>query len=147
MAVKKGLGKGLDSMIPTKTTMSGNKENRSNAEVLIKLSEIEPNKQQPRKVFNEDSLQELAESIKNYGIVQPLIVSKEKDYYKIIAGERRWRAAKIAGINEVPVIVKDYTEQEIMEIALIENIQREDLNPIEEAMAYQRLADTVYHYL
>jgi ParB family chromosome partitioning protein len=105
----------------------------------VKLSEIEPNREQPRKHFDEDSLLELAESIKQYGIIQPLVVQKRKDYYEIIAGERRWRAAKMAGLKEVPVIVKNYTEQEIVEISLIENIQRENLNPIEEAQAYKRL--------
>ena len=105
----------------------------------MKINEVEPNKDQPRKNFNEDSLLELSESIKLHGIVQPLVVSKKKDYYEIIAGERRWRAAKMAGLKEVPVVIKDYSPQEIMEVALIENIQREDLNPVEEAKAYQGL--------
>ena len=117
------------------TTMS--EEKRS--EMLVSIQKVEPNKDQPRRNFNEDALQELAESIKQHGIVQPLIVTNKGDYYEIIAGERRWRAARLAGLKEVPVVVKDYSEQEIMEIALIENIQREDLNPIEEALAYQRL--------
>ena len=108
-------------------------------QVFIDINKIEPNKEQPRKSFNEDSLIELSESIKQHGIVQPLVVTKKDDYFEIIAGERRWRAAKKAGLKEVPVVVKDYSPQEIMEIALIENIQREDLNPVEEAMAYQRL--------
>ena len=101
--------------------------------------QIEPNKSQPRRNFNEDSLHELADSIKLYGIIQPLILQKRDKYYEIIAGERRWRAAKVAGLKEVPAIVKDYSSQEIVEIALIENIQREDLNPIEEAIAFQKL--------
>ena len=109
------------------------------AETKVKLSLIEPNKDQPRKAFDEDALIELSESIKQYGVLQPLLVQKKDNYYEIIAGERRWRAAKLAGVKEVPVIIKDYSSQEIMEIALIENIQREDLNPIEEAKAYQRL--------
>ena len=100
-----------------------------------------PNREQPRKDFDEDSLVELADSIKQFGILQPLIVQQKKDYYEIIAGERRWRAAKMAGIKEVPVIIKNYTDQEIVEISLIENIQRENLNPIEEAMAFKRLLE------
>lgn len=142
MAAKKmGLGKGLDSMIPPKTTSKVENEDKMSktGETILKINEVEPNKNQPRKNFNEDSLLELSESIKLHGIVQPLVVSKQKDYYEIIAGERRWRAAKLAGLKEVPVVIKDYTPQEIMEVALIENIQREDLNPVEEAKAYQGL--------
>lgn len=106
----------------------------------IPINKIEPNQSQPRKNFNEDSLQELADSIKQHGLIEPLIVQKgKKGFYQIIAGERRWRAAKIANLKEVPVVIKDYTKQEVMEIALIENIQREDLNPIEEAEAYDSL--------
>ena len=100
-------------------------------EIKVRLSQIEPNREQPRKVFDEDALIELSESIKQYGVLQPLLVQKKDKYYEIIAGERRWRAAKLAGVKEVPVIIKDYSTQEVMEIALIENIQREDLNPIE----------------
>lgn len=144
----KGLGKGLDSMIPPKRTAraqaqasAANKNANKSGEVILKINDVEPNKNQPRRTFNEDSLIELSESIKQHGIVQPLVVAKQKDYYEIIAGERRWRAAKIAGLKEVPVIVKDYSPQEIMEVALIENIQREDLNPIEEAKAYKNLID------
>lgn len=144
----KGLGKGLDSMIPPKRTAraqaqdsSANKNANKSGEVILKINDVEPNKNQPRRTFNEDSLIELSESIKQHGIVQPLVVAKQKDYYEIIAGERRWRAAKIAGLKEVPVIIKDYSPQEIMEVALIENIQREDLNPIEEAKAYKNLID------
>ena len=108
---------------------------------MIQISMIEPNREQPRKKFDEDALQELSESIKQYGILQPLLVSDKKDYYEIVAGERRWRAAKMAGLKEVPVVVKEFSTQEIVEISLIENIQREDLNPVEEAMAYKRLID------
>ena len=136
MAVKKGLGKGLDSMIPERLIKN---EDNVSRETLIYISDIEPNKSQPRKKFDEDALQELSDSIKQYGVIQPLILQKRDKYYEIIAGERRWRAARMAGLKEVPAIIKDYTPQEIVEIALIENIQREDLNPIEEALTYQRL--------
>ena len=108
---------------------------------MVKITKIEPNREQPRKNFNEDALLELAESMKQYGVLQPLLVADKKDYYEIIAGERRWRAAKLAGLKEIPVIIKNYSEQEIVEISLIENIQREDLNPIEEAWAYKRLME------
>ena len=152
MAVKRnGLGKGLDSLIPNKTEKTVKTENKpeqkneesqnSSGEILVKINQVEPNREQPRKEFDEDSLMELADSIKQFGILQPLLVQKRKDYYEIIAGERRWRAAKIAGIKEVPIIIRDYTDQEIVEISLIENIQRENLNPIEEAMAYKRLLE------
>ncbi len=146
MAVKKkGLGKGLDSLIPDNKSVKSqtviNKEIREQVtgEQMLKLNMVEPNREQPRKYFEEDSLLELADSIKQYGVLQPLLVRKRKDYYEIIAGERRWRAAKLAGVKEIPVIIKDYTEQEVVEIALIENIQRENLNPIEEAMAFKKL--------
>lgn len=135
----KGLGKGLDSMIPPKTKGKTETDANVSHETLIGINEIEPNKLQPRKNFDEDALHELAESIKQYGIIQPLVVQKKGKFYEIIAGERRWRAARLAGLKKVPVIIKDYTEQEIVEISIIENIQREDLNPIEEALAYQRL--------
>ena len=152
MAVKKkGLGKGLDSLIPdnrgTKAKESevpskSEPELETNSgEQMMKINLVEPNREQPRKKFEEDGLLELADSIKQYGILQPLLVKRKKDYYEIIAGERRWRAAKIAGIKEVPVIIKEYSDQEIVEIGLIENIQRENLNPIEEAMAYKRLLE------
>lgn len=152
MAVKKkGLGKGLDSLIPDNRsvkpaeTESGPKKDTisdvKSGEQMMKINMVEPNRDQPRKNFEEDALLELADSIKQFGVLQPLLVRKRKDYYEIIAGERRWRAAKLAGIKEVPVIVKDYTEQEIVEIGLIENIQRENLNPIEEAMAFKRLLE------
>ncbi len=134
--IKGGLGKGLDLLIPGAETKEEKKET-----LLLKTSQLEPNKDQPRKKFDEEAIEELAQSIKQYGIIQPIIVCKRDDYYQIIAGERRWRAAKKAGIREVPVVVKEYTEKEIAEISLIENIQREDLNPIEEAKSYKRLID------
>lgn len=143
MAVKKGLGKGLDSLIADKvnkpTTSSTTNADKVNDAVLMNITKVEPNREQPRKKFDEDALLELSESIKQFGVLQPLLVQQRDDYYEIIAGERRWRAAKLAGMKEVPVIIKKLTEQEIMEISLIENIQREDLNPIEEAQAYKRL--------
>ena len=111
------------------------------SDMLVKISKVEPNRTQPRKQFDEDALLELSESIKQFGILQPLLVSNKGDYYEIIAGERRWRAAKLAGLKEVPVIIKEFNDQQVVEISLIENIQREDLNPIEEAMAYRRLID------
>ena len=134
--MKGGLGKGLDLLIPGAETKEEKKE-----ALLLKTSQLEPNKDQPRKKFDEEAIEELAQSIKQYGIIQPIIVCKKDDYYQIIAGERRWRAAKKAGIREVPVVVKEYTDKEIAEISLIENIQREDLNPIEEAKSYKRLID------
>ena len=109
--------------------------------VMVPINKVEPNKEQPRKHFNEDALLELSESIKQMGIIQPIVVQDRNSYYEIIAGERRWRAAKQAGLKKIPVIIKNYTEQEIVEISLIENIQREDLNPIEEAFAYKRLLE------
>jgi ParB family chromosome partitioning protein len=145
MALKKGLGKGLDSMIPEQIIESkDDKTENVSRETLVHISDIEPNKSQPRKRFDEDALQELADSIKQYGIIEPLILQKREKYYEIIAGERRWRAARLAGVKEVPAIIKDYNPQEMVEVALIENIQREDLNPIEEAHAYQRLIEE-YH--
>lgn len=146
MAVKrKGLGKGLDSLIPeNKSVKPAAKPEKAEepvktGEQMLKINQVEPNREQPRKHFEEDALLELADSIKQYGVLQPLLVRKRKDYYEIIAGERRWRAAKLAGVKEVPVIIKEYTEQQAVEIALIENIQRENLNPIEEAMAFKKL--------
>ena len=153
---KSGLGRGLDALFPEKTVQSkpktvktvkeekkvavdtkkSSQQETSNGERMMKISMIEPNREQPRKKFDEDALQELSESIKQYGILQPLLVSDKKDYYEIVAGERRWRAAKMAGLKEVPVVVKEFSTQEI-----IENIQREDLNPVEEAMAYKSLID------
>ncbi|MCI8752708.1 MAG: ParB/RepB/Spo0J family partition protein [Lachnospiraceae bacterium] len=152
---KRGLGKGLDALIPeteksAKDNSSVNKtetEKEVVKEVIkeidtIDINKIEPNATQPRKFFDEDSLQELAESIRQHGLIEPLIVQKSKeDFYSIIAGERRWRAARIAGLKDIPVIVKEYNSQQIIEIALIENLQREDLNPIEEAEAFNRLIE------
>lgn len=166
-----GLGKGLDSMIPVLDSTATKKktgrtaidkealqnaakeahkhqkekmkfEGKPGEQVqIVKLTKVEPSREQPRQQFDADALQELAESIKQFGVLQPLLVQKKEDYYEIIAGERRWRASKLAGLKEVPVIVKEFTEQEAVEISLIENIQREDLNPIEEAMAYKRLME------
>lgn len=161
MAVRKtGLGKGLDSLIPAaipkttenakvkaedvrknRKTSAGTGDGLEKAETLVKLSLIEPNREQPRKAFEEDPLLELADSIKQFGVLQPLLVQKKKDYYEIIAGERRWRAAKLAGLKEIPVIIRSFTDLEVVEISLIENIQRQNLNPIEEALAYRRLLD------
>ena len=139
MAAKgRGLGKGLDTLIPV-TVNSGISKKEQKQETLIKITMVEPNRDQPRKNFDEDSLMELAESIKQFGLLQPILVQDKKDHYEIIAGERRWRASKLAGLKEVPVIIKNLTDQEIVEISLIENIQREDLNPIEEAQAFKRL--------
>lgn len=140
MARKGGLGKGLDSLIPEKTK-GFEIEDKNKDAVMMDIQKVEPNRKQPRKNFDEDTLLELSESIKQFGILQPLLVQDKKEYYEIIAGERRWRAAKMAKLKEVPVIIKDFTEQEIVEISLIENIQREDLNPIEEAIAYKRLLE------
>lgn len=144
MATKKrGLGAGLDNLIPDigLENINENKPEKENVsrETMIPLIEIEPNRAQPRTRFDEDALHELADSIKQYGIIEPIVVQKRDNHYEIIAGERRWRAARIAGLKEVPVVIKEYSEDEIFTIALIENIQREDLNPIEEAVAYQKL--------
>lgn len=144
---KRGLGKGLDSLIPSNVMeqpvnqAEDKKENKKSEDgaTVVKITMVEPNREQPRKNFDEDSLQELADSIKQFGLLQPILVQDKKTYYEIVAGERRWRAAKIAGLKEVPVIIRNLSEQEIVEISLIENIQREDLNPIEEAQAYKRL--------
>lgn len=150
---KRGLGKGLDALIPETGKSAKNSSDKNETEVVkeivkevvkevntIDINKIEPNIFQPRKTFDEDSMQELADSIKQHGLIEPLIVQKSKeDFYSIIAGERRWRAARIAGLKDIPVVVKDYTDQQIMEVALIENLQREDLNPIEEAEAFNRL--------
>lgn len=162
---KGGLGKGIDSMIPDYGKIKQKAESTSDEkeevvvkevikevvkeikvpqDTLININDIEPNREQPRKNFDKESLEELAESIKMHGLIQPIIVQKKEDYYEIIAGERRWRAAKLAGLKELPVVIKEYTPQEVMEIALIENIQRKDLNPIEEAIAYKSLIEE-YH--
>lgn len=155
MAVKKtGLGKGLDSLIPASparkkvekeiTGLQQAKTVVKRDEVKLRITDVEPNRDQPRKKFDEDALLELSESIKQYGVIQPLLVQKKDDYYQIIAGERRWRAAKLAGLKEIPVIIKELSDQEIVEVSLIENIQRENLNPIEEAQAFKRLL-TEFH--
>ena len=135
----KGLGKGLDSLIPDKVGITETVEEEKKDEVMVNINKVEPNREQPRKNFDEDALLELAESIKQFGVLQPLLVQDKETYYEIVAGERRWRAAKLAGVKEIPIIVKNLTPQEIVEISLIENIQREDLNPIEEAIAFKRL--------
>ena len=145
----RGLGKGLESLIPNavgeakmKKEAASEETGRSEekgTETILKITMVEPNRKQPRKNFDEDSLQELCDSIKQVGLIQPILVQDRKSHYEIIAGERRWRAAKMAGLKEIPVIIRNYSEQEIMEISLIENIQREDLNPIEEAQAFKRL--------
>lgn len=150
----RGLGKGLDSLIPnaigdnkkknSEKAVTQNEQKIQGAETIVKITMVEPNREQPRKNFDEDALQELADSIKQFGLLQPILVQDRKDHYEIIAGERRWRAAKLAGLKEVPVIIRNLTDQEIVEISLIENIQREDLNPIEEAQAYKRLL-TEFH--
>jgi ParB family chromosome partitioning protein len=168
MAPKKGLGRGLNDLLGTSEATKPNKSKNtisnktssdsSEAKIVekevikevvkevvkeveqkVKITDVEPNRSQPRKQFDEEALQELADSIKQFGVLEPLIVTKKGDYYEIIAGERRWRAARIAGLKEIPVVIRDYTDKEIMEISLIENIQREDLNPIEEAQAYEAL--------
>ena len=147
----RGLGRGLDAMISdtTKPRPADKAQEKAlhqetdpkDKVFMVKLSQVEPNRKQPRKQFDEDALLELAESIKQFGVLQPLLVQKKDDYYEIIAGERRWRASKLAGVKEIPVIVKNFSEQEAVEISLIENIQRENLNPIEEAAAYKRLME------
>ncbi len=150
MAARKGgLGRGLDALIPQgkliedkpalQTEEQKKEEKEKDSTVMVRITQVEPNRNQPRRNFDEDTLHELAESIKQFGLLQPILVQDRDTYYEIIAGERRWRAAKMAGLKEVPVIIRDYSAQEIVEISLIENIQREDLNPIEEAQAYKRL--------
>ncbi len=160
MAGKKGLGRGIDLLIPKGTgtgsaaapnvsreTSSAKKkisEEKTLSEkdiLFIDINKIEPNREQPRKVFDEDAIEELSESIKQYGVLQPLLVKQKDNYYEIIAGERRWRASKKAGLKEIPVMIKDLSDKDILKISLIENIQREDLNPIEEARAYQILQE------
>ena len=153
---KKGLGKGLGAIFGEDVVKENKEETEKKAKakaeakeaeemdekgriLMLKLDLVQPNKEQPRKTFDEEKINELAESIKNYGVLQPLLVQKNDSFYEIIAGERRWRAAKAAGLKEVPAVLKEYSKQEAMEISLIENVQRADLNPIEEALAYQRL--------
>ena len=156
MSRKSGLGKGLDSLIPNISTGKPQKTEKlstssvknvdnsvetvgKTAPTMLKISQVEPNRGQPRKKFDEETLEELAESIRQHGILQPLLVQKRDNHYEIVAGERRWRAAKLAGLREIPVLIQEFTDQEAMEIALIENIQREDLNAVEEAQAYRTL--------
>ena len=138
MAKRRGLGQGLSALITDDREEEIASENKKNI-TKAKITLIEPNPHQPRSQFDEDGLHELAESIKRFGVLQPLVVIKKDKFYEIIAGERRWRAAKLAKLKEVPIIIKEFTEEEIVEVALIENIQRENLNPIEEALAYKRL--------
>ncbi|MDD7224462.1 MAG: ParB/RepB/Spo0J family partition protein [Lachnospiraceae bacterium] len=147
MAMKKGLGKGLDALIPAGETNAKNGKETpiDSPDKMVNISKVEPNPDQPRKSFAEDELEELADSIKKIGIFQPILVQDKGDHYMIVAGERRWRAALKAGLKEVPVIIKNYTEEEIVIISLLENIQRVDLNPIEEAQTYKKLIDT-YKY-
>lgn len=144
----RGLGKGLDAMIPKAipaiqedkiVQQEIEKSDGKATETIVKITEIEPNRDQPRKEFDKEALEELSDSIKQHGLIQPILVQDRKDHYEIIAGERRWRAARLAGLKEVPVIIRNYSEQEIVEISLIENLQRKDLNPIEEALAYKKL--------
>ena len=141
MAMKKGLGKGLDSMIPEKKTKAELSEVADKSFLEIKISEIDPNMGQPRKRFDEDELLELSESIIIHGVIQPIILTKRGKRYEIIAGERRWRASKLAGLTKIPAVIREYTDKEIMEVSLIENIQRQDLNPVEEAEAFKNLID------
>ena len=137
----KGLGKGLDVLISPEAMQDNREVSAKDGAVLVKIIKVEPNREQPRKHFDEEALQELADSIRQFGLLQPILVQDKTDHYEIIAGERRWRAAKLAGLKEVPVIIRNYSAQEIVEISLIENIQRQDLNPIEEAQAYRRLLE------
>lgn len=159
MAGKRGLGNGLDTLLNVDTTDSRKKKTSSKntetttkevikeivkevpTEITLKIKDIEINKGQPRKQFNEDALQELADSIAQHGVIEPLVVTKRDNYYLLVSGERRWRAAMKAGLTEVPVVIKEYSDQQVLEIALIENIQRENLNPIEEAQAYRKLIE------
>ena len=144
MAAKKGLGKGLESLISNRLDHEvkqsvQKKDEKVSRETFLPISSIEPNRNQPRRNFDEEALKELADSIRVHGVIQPLIVHEKGKFYEIIAGERRWRAARLAGLKEVPVLVKNYEPQELYEIALIENLQRENLNAVEEAVAYQKL--------
>ena len=147
---KRGLGKGLDALFSSDEVMEPQEEympvseEPSSEEIkekvqIVDIYTVEPDREQPRKNFDPEKLQELSDSIRQYGVLQPLLVQKEKDYYKIIAGERRWRAARLAGLTEIPVIVKEFTPQDSMAVSLIENLQRQNLNPMEESMAYQKL--------
>ena len=141
MAKRSGLGAGLNTLIPDKLNKDTKKDGKTGEDILVDINRVEPDKNQPRKNFNEDELNELCDSIKNHGVLEPLIVQDKKTYLKIVCGERRWRAAKMAGLKKIPVLIKDLTDKEAAEISLIENIQRKDLNPIEEAQGYKRLID------
>ena len=150
MAARKGLGKGLDTLIPKGVVVNDKPSQAENVkpakpDQVVKITKVEPNRNQPRKKFDEDALQELSDNIKIHGVLFPILVVNRGDYYEIVAGERRWRAAKMAGLKEIPVIIRDYTEKQIAEISLIENIQRTDLNAIEEAKAYKNLIEE-YNY-
>ena len=149
---KKGLGKGLYALIPnvvkndtaeenTKAAREQSKNATDDSRTMVSINKVEPNRKQPRRKFDEDALQELSDSIKIHGLISPILVQDRGDHYEIIAGERRWRASKLAGLKEVPVIIGNYSEKEILEISLIENMQRKDLNPIEEARGFKRLVD------
>lgn len=140
MAMKTGLGKGLDALFAN-NVVEEEKVKEGESIVNLKLIDVEPNRNQPRMNFNDEKIEELANSIKEYGVIQPIIVTKQNNYYQIVAGERRWRAAKKAGISEIPAIIRNYTEQTNKEVALIENIQREDLNPIEKATALKEIIE------
>ena len=141
MTKNTGLGKGLDALLVS-TNVEEEKIQEGEVVQRLKIIEVEPNREQPRRNFDEEALEELSNSIKEYGVIQPIIVTKQDDYYRIVAGERRWRASKKAGLDEIPAIVREYDKQKNSEIALIENIQREDLNPIEKATAIRELLDT-----
>lgn len=141
MTKNTGLGKGLDALLVS-TNVEEEKIQEGEVVQRLKIIEVEPNREQPRRNFDEETLEELSNSIKEYGVIQPIIVTKQDDYYRIVAGERRWRASKKAGLDEIPAIVREYDKQKNSEIALIENIQREDLNPIEKATAIRELLDT-----
>lgn len=139
---KRGLGKGLDTFFETKTPENEIKTENKNGIVNMKINSVEPNKNQPRKTFDADKIAALAESISEHGLIQPIVVTENKNgNYTIVAGERRWRAAKKAGLKEIPTVIKEYSDREIAEVALVENLQREDLNPIEEALGYRSLLD------
>lgn len=145
---KTGLGKGLDALFGASPLVTEVEEEQPKEQIednenlkTLKITDVEPNRDQPRKIFNQESLEELADSIKTYGVIQPIVVTKKEGYYAIVAGERRWRAAKIAGLEEIPAIIRDDDEQTNKEIALIENIQREDLNPYEKALGIRQLMD------
>ena len=141
MPKKSGLGKGLGAIISDKYDSQFQDTSEKSNVVELKIMDVEPNKDQPRRTFDKDKLEELSESIQKHGVIQPIIVTKKDDVYQIVAGERRWRASKLAGLKKIPAIIRDYDEIKVMEVALIENLQREDLNPVEEALGYKSLLD------